>query len=57
MKIHVSPQKHHRHLCAAPWIFRSARNIVLQDIHLAGLTNSFLTLENASGTKLDEKNH
>jgi polygalacturonase len=43
--------------CAKPWIFKNANNIVLKDIHLAGLTGQFLSLDHATGAGLDQDNH
>jgi len=43
--------------CAEPWIFKNAKNVVLQDIRITGLKTNFLTLENATGTGLKEDNH
>jgi len=43
--------------CALPWIFKNARNVTLQEIHVTGLGKDFLSLDHASGTGLDETNH
>lgn len=43
--------------CEDPWVFKNATNVTLKDIHVTGLTKDFLSLENTTGTGLDESNH
>jgi polygalacturonase len=43
--------------CAEPWVFKNATNVTLKDIHVTGLTKDFLSLQNATGTGLDQDNH
>jgi polygalacturonase len=43
--------------CAQPWIIKNATNMTLQDIHASGFEKDFLSMENASGTGLDQGNH
>jgi polygalacturonase len=43
--------------CVQPWIFKNATGVTLKDIHVSGFEKDFLSLENTSGTGLDQGNH
>ena len=43
--------------CVQPWIFQNATAVTLKDIHVTGFQADFLSLENTSGTGLDQGNH
>jgi polygalacturonase len=43
--------------CTEPWVIKNAKNVVLRDIHVSGFAGDFLSLENATGTGLDQTNH
>ncbi|SDU27760.1 Glycosyl hydrolases family 28 [Verrucomicrobium sp. GAS474] len=43
--------------CSEPWIIKNASNVTLRDIHVSGFKGPFLSLENASGTGLDQDKH
>ena len=43
--------------CEEPWILKNATNVTLKDIHVTGFKKNFLSLNNATGTGLDETNH
>jgi len=43
--------------CGQPWIFQNAKNVTLKDIHVTGFQKDFLSLQNTTGTGLDQTNH
>ncbi len=43
--------------CAEPWVFKNATGVTLKDIHVSGFQKDFLSLENSSGTGLEQGNH
>ena len=43
--------------CVEPWTFKNATGVTLTGIHVTGFKKNFLSLINASGTGLEEKNH
>jgi len=43
--------------CTDPWIMSNVKNATLKNIHVTGFKKDFLTLDNATGTGLDETNH
>jgi hypothetical protein len=43
--------------CTKPWVFKNAKDVTLKNIHVTGFATDFLSLENTSGTGLDQSNH
>ena len=43
--------------CTQPWSFKNATNVTLKNIRITGLEKGFLSLDNVTGTGLDESNH
>jgi polygalacturonase len=43
--------------CEEPWVIKNARNVTLKNIHVSGFTSNFLSLENATGTGVEQSNH
>jgi len=43
--------------CQQAWVFKNANDVTLSNIHVTGLQKDFLSLQNTTGTGLDQSNH